>query len=302
MSINLQMPLASPVMKHTLAAAFLIAALLGVVAPAFAAERVDLELVIATDVSRSIDEGEAHLQREGVAAAFLDGHVIGAIRSGLLGRIAVAYIDYSSRPYNIVIADWRVISDQASANAFAEVLLKAPLSDGRRTSISDAIEHGIDMIRNNAFQGTRRVIDVSGDGPNNHGRLVSAVRDEAVARRITINGLPIVNDPGVQFRSRYYLPDLNRHYAGCVIGGTGAFQVPARDFKDFAWAIKKKLILEIAGRMPGPAAPGHPPIIKAASPSGASSPTPPPAGPGFRLGCDIGERIRARTWGDFDDP
>jgi hypothetical protein len=285
-------------MKHALALTLLIAVLLGWAAPGRAAERVDLELVIATDVSRSIDEGEARLQREGVAAAFLGPDVLGAIRSGLLGRIAVAYIDYSSRAYNQVIVDWRLIFDEASANAFAKVLLKVPLSDGRRTSISDAIEQGIDMIRNNPFQGTRRVIDVSGDGPNNHGRLVSAVRDEAVAQGITINGLPIINDPGEQFRSRYYLPDLDQYYAGCVIGGNGAFQVPARNFRDFARAIKKKLILEIAGRMPRPTAPGHPPIIRAAT----ASPSPPAAGPGFRLGCDIGERIRQRTWGDFDDP
>ena len=205
-------------MKHALGLAFLIAALVGWAVPGGAAERVDLELVIATDVSRSIDEGEARLQREGVAAAFLAGDVVGAIRSGLLGRIAVAYIDYSSRPYNLVIVDWRVIRDQASANAFAEALLRAPLSEGRRTSIADAIEHAVEMIEGNRFAGTRRVIDISGDGPNNHGNLVSDVRDQAVAKRITINGLPIVNDPGVPFRSRYYLPDLDRYYAGCVIG------------------------------------------------------------------------------------
>ncbi|MCZ6609679.1 MAG: DUF1194 domain-containing protein, partial [Alphaproteobacteria bacterium] len=154
-------------MKHALGLSFLIAALLGWAAPGSSTERVDLELVIATDVSRSIDEEEARLQREGVAAAFLAGDVIGAIRSGALGRIAVAYIDYSSRPYNVVIADWRVIHDQASANAFAEILLKAPISEGRRTSIADAIEHGMEMIEGNGFKGTRRVIDISGDGPNN---------------------------------------------------------------------------------------------------------------------------------------
>ncbi len=286
-------------MKHALGLSFLIAALLGWAAPGHAAERVDLELLIATDVSRSIDEEEARLQREGVAAAFLAGDVIGAIRSGALGRIAVAYIDYSSRPYNVVIADWRVIHDQASANAFAEILLKAPISEGRRTSIADAIEHGMEMIQGNGFKGTRRVIDISGDGPNNHGRLVSDARDQAVAKLITINGLPIINDPGEPFRSRYYLPDLDKYYAGCVIGGNGAFQVPARNFRDFARAIKKKLILEVAGATPHRGAPGRPRIIKAASALGA----PPPAvGPGYRLGCDIGERMRNRAWGEYDDP
>jgi hypothetical protein len=284
-------------MKHILATASLIAALVGWATLGAATERVDLELVIATDVSRSIDEGEARLQREGVAAAFLASDVIGAIRSGLLGRIAVSYIDYSSRAYNVVIAPWRVIHDQASAHAFAKILLAAPISEGRRTSIADAIEHGMEMIEGNGFAGTRRVIDISGDGPNNHGNLVNDARDRAVARGLTINGLPIINDPGEAFRSRYYLPDLDKYYVGCVIGGNGAFQVPARNFRDFARAMKKKLILEIAGRRPPPMAPGRPRIIKAASPSG-----PPPAGPGFRLGCDIGERIRARAWSDPDDP
>lgn len=265
--------------------------------PAFAAERVDLELVMVTDVSRSIDEGEARLQREGVAAAFLSADVIGAIRGGALGRIAVAYIDYSSRPFNQVVVGWRIVHDQESANGFAQTLLEAPLTYGQRTSISDGIEHAVQLIETNALTGTRRVIDVAGDGPNNHGRLVSRVRDETVAKRITINGLPIVEDPGLPFRSRYYLPDLDKYYFGCVIGGPGAFHVAARDFKDFARAIKKKLILEIAGRMPRPAPLGHPRVIKAAAPTPL-----PPAGPGYHLGCDIGERMRNRAWGGDDDP
>ncbi len=272
---------------------FLIGALLAA-APAGAAERVDLELLIATDVSRSIDEGEARLQREGVASAFLDAGVIGAIRSGALGRIAVAYIDYSSQPYNRIIVDWRVIHDQASATAFAETLLRTPLTYGRRTSISDAIEHGVALIEKNAFAGTRRVIDVSGDGPNNHGSLVVEARDQAVAKGIIVNGLPIMNDPGPGLRSRYYLPDLDQYYAGCVIGGAGAFQVPARDFKDFARAIKKKLILEIAGLAPPPAPLRQGRVIKAA--------TAPPVGPGYRLGCDIGEKQRYRSWREPDSP
>jgi hypothetical protein len=259
-----------------------------------AAERVDLELLIATDVSRSIDEDEARLQREGVAAAFLDPGVIGAISSGALGRIAVAYIDYSSQPFNRLVADWRVIRGQADAAAFAELLLKSPLTYGRRTSIADAIEHGVDLIEKNAYQGTRRVIDVSGDGPNNHGNHVNTARDAAVAKGIIINGLPIMTDPGPGLRSRYYLPDLDQYYAGCVIGGTGAFQVPARDFKDFARAIKKKLILEIAGLTPNQ----HPAKTRLLLRASAK----PPVGPGYRLGCDVGERRRYRAWTGSDDP
>ena len=266
----------------------------------WAAERVDLELVLVTDVSRSIDEGEARLQREGVASAFLSSDVIGAIRSGMLGRIAVAYVDYSSRPFNKLVANWRIIHDQESAAAFAQALLKMPLTYGTRTSISDAIEHAVELIETNAIAGTRRVIDVSGDGPNNHGRLVNEVRDEAVAKGITINGLPIVEEPGAAFGSRYYLPDLDQYYQGCVIGGPGAFQVPARNFRDFARAIKKKLILEIAGWSPAPRHADRPPGgVRFAST--AVLVAAPPAGPGYRLGCDIGERMRVRAWGD-DDP
>ena len=224
-------------------------AVLTMSAPASAKEYVDLELVIATDVSRSIDSDEARLQRQGVAAAFRSKQVIDAIQSGVLQRIAVAYIDYSSRDWNKLLIDWKIIRDQESAYAFADALLKPELTFGRRTSISDALEHAVRIIDGNDIEGTRRVIDVSGDGPNNFGRFVDKVRDETIARRITINGLPIMNDTSNVF-SRYNLPDLDNYYRGCVIGGPGAFLVVARDFKDFARAIRKKLILEIAGLPP----------------------------------------------------
>ena len=249
-------------------------------AAARAAESVDLELVIATDVSRSIDHQEALLQREGVAAAFRNPAVIRAIGSGILGRIGVAYIDYSSRAFNKVVIDWTVVHDRASAESFAARLLAAPLTFGRRTSISDAIELAQEMIESNALEGTRRAIDVSGDGPNNHGRLVSAVRDAAIGRRIAINGLPIVNERGA-FNSRFYLPDLDKYYLGCVIGGPGAFLVVANSFEDFARAIRRKLILEIAGAPPAG-------LIRASSPTGYVYPR----------GCDIGERM----WNFWNDP
>ncbi len=262
-----------------------------------AVEYVDLELVIATDVSYSIDEDEALLQREGVAAAFRSKEIIRAIGSGFLRKIAVAYIDYSSSIHNRIVIDWRVVRDRKSAQDFAASLLKAPPTFGRRTSISDAIELAAQMIATNAYEGTRRVIDVSGDGPNNWGRLVDRVRDETAARRITINGLPIVNDRG-GFVSRYYLPDLDLYYRGCVIGGPGAFIVVARNFKDFARAIRKKLILEIAGvppRLP-PRARGL--IRKASAHRGRPAPR---FGYVYKKGCDIGERMRNNYWGYPDD-
>ena len=265
-----------------------------VTATVAAAQAVDLELVISTDVSRSIDQEEALLQRRGVAAAFRNPEVIRAITSGFLGRIGVAYIDYSSRAFNRIVIDWTLIDDRASAEAFASRLLEAPLTFGRRTSISDAIELAREMIESNGFDGTRRVIDVSGDGPNNHGRLVDAVRDATVSRRITINGLPIVNQRG-PYSSRFYLPDLDKYYRGCVIGGPGAFLVVANSFEDFARAIRRKLVLEIAGTAPGSDGDLSAHLVRVSS---TGRPHRSPGGYVYPGGCDIGERMR-RSW---DDP
>jgi len=255
--------------------------------------KVDLELVIATDVSRSIDEEEARLQREGVAAALRSPYVLAAIRSGYHKQIAISYIDYSSAAFNEIIVDWRIIKDKLSAEGFANVLTKEPLTFGRRTSISDALELAAQMIAENNFDGRRKVIDIAGDGPNNHGRLVEDVRHDVVSKGITINGLPIINNNG-GFGSRFHLPDLDKYYRGCVIGGAGAFLVIAKDFPDFARAIRRKLIFEIAS-IPSPRAQ----IIPAAAKAG------PITGSGYvyKKGCDIGERMRRRIWQDqYDDP
>lgn len=192
---------------------------------------------MATDASRSIDAEEAELQRRGIAAAFRSKQVIDAIASGVLQRIAVAYLDFSSHDWNKLVIDWRIIRNRESAYTFAESLVKAPLTFGRRRSISDALAHGAALIESNDIEGARRVIDVSGDGPNNFGNWVDTVRDETIAKRITINGLPIKNDRN-SF-SRFSLPDLDQYYRGCVIGGPGAFLVVARNFQDFARAIRK---------------------------------------------------------------
>jgi hypothetical protein len=262
--------------------------------PAAATEPVDLELVIATDVSRSIDEDEAQLQRRGIAAAFRSKVIIRAIQSGFLRRITVAYIDYSSALFNKVVVDWRILADRNSAEAFADTLLRAPLTFGRRTSISDGIALAARMIESNDIEGTRRVIDVSGDGPNNFGALVNRVRDEAIARRITINGLPIINKTD-RFNSRYFLPDLDDYYRGCVIGGPGAFLVAARNFKDFARAIRRKLILEIAGLTPKTRIADRGLLIRASTHSPLRARR---SGYVYKKGCDIGERMRGGYWGD----
>lgn len=256
-----------------------------------AREYVDLELVIATDVSQSIDTGEARLQREGIADAFRSKEVIDAIASGVLRRIAVAYLDFSSRHWNKVVIDWRIIKDRESAFAFARDLLNAPPTAGRRTSISDALTQGTEMLEGNDIDGTRRAIDVSGDGPNNFGRLVDRVRDETLAKGIVINGLPIINNNG-GIGSRFNLPDLDKYYRGCVIGGPGAFVIVANSFEDYARAIRRKLILEISGLIPP-----RPRVIPAAMPA-SQDVRPSPNGYTYEKGCDIGERLRDSYWID----
>src|SRR6185503_10852956 len=168
-----------------------IAAPLASSAPA-SAPTVDLELVLATDNSQSIDRSEAQLQRAGVAAAFKHPDVVRAIQSGSLGRIAVAYLDWSSAPLTKLTLDWRIISDKASADAFAEALLKAPPAYGEGTAIGESLLLAARLIETNAFVGTQRSIDIAGDGPNNRGPAVYEIRDEIVAQGITINGLPVV--------------------------------------------------------------------------------------------------------------
>lgn len=258
--------------------------------PALAAERVDLELVLATDTSRSIDESEARLQREGVAAALRHPDIIRAIQSGYHKKIAAAYIDYSSANFNEIIVDWRIIRDSESATAFARALLDTPLTFGRRTSISDGLEMAARMIENNQYLGTRRVIDVAGDGPNNHGRLVEDVRDEIVAKGISINGLPIINDGDEGFASQFSIKDLDDYYRGCVIGGRGAFIVVAKDFPDFARAIRRKLIFEIA--LGGGGAQFLHRVQGGRRTFG---------GYVYKPGCDIGERLWLRRFSDPDN-
>lgn len=214
-----------------------------------AGEAVDLEIVIATDVSQSIDDREAALQRHGFASALRSPEVISAIQSGAMGKIAVAYIDWSSEPWNRVIVDWRTIEDRASAEGFANALLAAPRTYGQGTAIGGAMLMATRMIDSNDFDGLRRVIDISGDGPNNRGSLAGA-REVTLARGITVNGLPIVTDEYGTGNWGEFYGQLDRYYETYVIGGPGAFSLPARGFDEFAAAIRRKLILEISGAQP----------------------------------------------------
>jgi hypothetical protein len=236
---------------------------------------VDLELVLAADTSSSIDQREAVLQRRGVAEAFRSPALVNAIRSGSLGKIAVAYLDWSGEFNNRIVVNWQVISDAASAERFAATLLKSGLTYGNGTSIGGAIAMAYGMIETNDLQGARRTIDISGDGPNNFGRPVSEVRDEIVAKGITINGLPIATDDVGNGDWGEYYPDIIAYYKNCVIGGRGSFFLPAKGFQDFAAAVRRKLVLEISDATPPERGPDG--IIRIAA--APARPAPAPARP-----------------------
>jgi Protein of unknown function (DUF1194) len=207
---------------------------------------VDLELVLAVDISGSVDEFEARLQREGYIAALRHPDVIEAIQGGMFGRIAVAYVEWAGDHYQRTMLDWTVIENQVGAADFADALAETPLLTAHWTSLSGAIDYAVPLFENNGLKGFRRVIDISGDGHNNRGRPVEWARDDAVAAGITINGLPIVNDRPNPWGGRPPA-GLDVYYEERVIGGPGAFMIVAEDYTSFASAILSKLLLEIAG-------------------------------------------------------
>jgi hypothetical protein len=208
---------------------------------------VDLALVLAVDASRSIDDWEYNLQREGYVTAFNDPQVVKAIRSGPYGAIAVSYVEWSSDDQQAVLADWTLIRDADSAAAFADKLKASERHFMARTSISGGVDFSVAMLGESGLHATRRAIDVSGDGVNNRGRPVHEARDDAVKAHITINGLAIIND-----RPQGWGPPvpLDEYYRDHVIGGPGAFLIVAKDFQSFGEAIRRKLVMEIAGCAP----------------------------------------------------
>jgi len=210
---------------------------------------VDLELVLTADGSGSIDDQELALQRQGYADAVTHPVILDIIESGFHGKIAVAYVEWGGPFSQHTIVDWMVISDATSARAFAEALLTAPRRAQGYNSISAAIDYSVSLIETNAFAGLRRIVDVSGDGPNIGGRSVRAARDDAVAKGITINAL-VVKSRGGGYPGPNGEP-LEDHYANDVIGGLGAFVKVADETTGFAEAVRQKMILEIAMK-PGP--------------------------------------------------
>ena len=223
-------------------------------AMASAAEQVDLLLVLAADVSRSVDAGKFQLQRDGYAAAISDPRVLDAIRSGRKGRIGLTFIEWSGAGSQRVLIDWTTIADAESAKGFGDRLLEAPRSFADRTSISGAIEFAMNQLARAPYEAARRTIDVSGDGTNNAGGDVTIARDQALAQGVTINGLVILSETPLAWNPDHTNPPggLENYYRSNVIGGPGAFVMAAQNFGSFGQAIVRKMIAEVA-RAPEPA-------------------------------------------------
>ena len=205
---------------------------------------VDVELALAADGSGSIDDDELRLQREGYGAALASPEVLSVIAKGINGAIAVVYTEWGGPQSQHVIVDWTLIRDEAGARAFAAELVARPRAARGYNSISAAIDFCVNLIETNAYRGLRRVIDVSGDGPNIGGRAVEAAREDAVAKGITVNALAILR-PGGQVPARIGQP-LPDYYREAVIGGPGAFVEVADGNRSFADAVRRKIITEIA--------------------------------------------------------
>jgi hypothetical protein len=217
-------------------------------APVRAAEPVDLLLVLAADVSRSVDNQKFQLQREGYAAALANPRVIDAIRSGRHGRIGILFLEWSGFGNQKVVIDWMMIDGPKTAQIFGDRLLESPRSFADRTSISGGIDVAVAELARAPFSADRRTIDVSGDGTNNAGRDVGQARDEALALGITINGLAILSETPLPWNPEHTNPagGLTKYYRDNVTGGPGSFVIEAKDFNSFGHAIIKKMIAEIA--------------------------------------------------------
>lgn len=240
---------------------------------------VDVELILAVDVSYSMDMDELAIQREGYAQAIVSKEFLQALKSGPNGKISVTYFEWAASSDQKIIIPWRVIEGPESADAVAGEIMKTPIRRASRTSISGAINFAMPLFDENPHRGLRRVIDISGDGPNNNGSPVTIARDAALERGIVINGLPImVKEPSY---STMDIDNLDFYYEDCVIGGPGAFVVTIKDREKFKEAIRTKLLLEVAGRQP------ERPVVPVAA---AASKEP-------RVNCLIGEKIWQDRWG-----
>src|SRR5215475_1639444 len=210
------------------------------------ADHVDVELILAVDVSYSMDPDEQALQREGYVSALTSPEFLTALKSGIHARIALTYFEWANYNDQKILLPWRLVDGLASAQAVAAEIGRAPYRRAYRTSISGALLFGSRLFENSGHRGIRRVIDVSGDGTNNEGPLIVPTREAVVATGITVNGLPIMlkkPQPG-----SVDIEDLDIYYEDCVIGGPGAFVVPIKEREKFKDAVRTKLVLEVAGR------------------------------------------------------
>jgi Protein of unknown function (DUF1194) len=214
-------------------------------APAALADPVDMNLVIAVDISDSIDPDELQLQRKGYIAAFEDPEIVQAIKSGKNGRISIAYFEWSDSTDQTLVIDWMIVSDGPTASAFSTKLKLAPVQRGHFTSISSAISYALALLRRSPHEGDRRVIDISGDGRNNDGPPLTSAREAALSWNVTINGLPIDNERSQQ-ASNLEPGQIAQYYRDEVIGGPDAFVVVAKSYVDIERAISRKLLREIA--------------------------------------------------------
>jgi hypothetical protein len=237
---------------------------------------VDIELILAVDVSYSMDIDELAVQREGYAEAIQSKEFLQALKTLPNGKVAVTYFEWAASNDQKIIIPWRVIDGPESADAVADEILKTPVRRASRTSISGAIYFAMPLFDQDPYRGLRRVIDISGDGPNNNGAPVTGARDEALSKGITINGLPImVKEPSY---STMDIDNLDYYYEDCVIGGPGSFVVSIKNRDKFKEAIRTKLLLEVAGRTPE----------RRIIPVAEKEP---------RVSCLIGEKIWQDRWG-----
>lgn len=243
---------------------------------------VDVELILAVDVSYSMDLDELAIQREGYAQAIASKEFLQALKNGPNGRIAVTYFEWAASGDQKIIIPWRLIDGPESADAVSAEIMKTPIRRASRTSISGAIYFAMPLFDEDPYRGLKRVIDISGDGPNNNGSPVVAARDEAVNKGIVINGLPImVKEPSY---STMDIENLDQYYEDCVIGGTGSFVVSIKSRDEFKQAIRTKLLMEVAGRMP-------PRRVVPVADIGKE------VGKEPRVSCTVGEKIWNDRWG-----
>jgi hypothetical protein len=274
------------------------------IAPTTAQDRkeVDLALALAIDISGSIDADEAHLQRQGYVEAFRDPVIVKAILGGPNGRIAVAYYEWSDSWMQKLLIDWTLLDSEAAIASFVQRLADAPISIARRTSISGAIRYAIPLFGRSPYEPARKVLDISGDGSNNDGGLVTDMRFEALKERIAINGLPIMNGRPNPFGFPAE-DDLDQYYLHCVTGGPRSFVEVARSFEDFPRAVRKKLLQEVADLSPDLAPDLAPRVLKPGillAQSGRREPAESDytkfVRPGYEPGCDVGERRSREFW------